>query len=131
MFSNLIGKFLLVLSGASFVLLFFILQNTTPTTAGPLGVLAVFICIYIIILSIVAVALYYSQYLIKWGAKFFYLKKPLKQLTWLRAYYYSSVLSLGPVILLGLGTVGEIQFYEVVLVLMFVSLGSFYIAKRS
>lgn len=131
MFNNIIGKFLLILSGVSLFLLFFILSNTTPTTAGPLGVLAVFVCVYVIILSVVAFLLYYSQYLIKWGARFFYLKKPLKALSWQRSYYYSSVVSLGPVILLGLGTVGKVQFYEIVLVLIFVMLGCFYIAKRA
>jgi hypothetical protein len=39
--------------------------------------------------------------------------------------------ALGPIILLGLGTVGKIEFYEIVLVLIFIILGCFYIAKRS
>ena len=131
MFNNLVGKILLILSMASFVLLLFLLNNTTPATAGPLGVLAVFLCLYIIILSFISFILYYSQHLIRWVAKFFYLKKPIKQLSWQRSYYHSSVVALGPIILLGLGTVGKIEFYEIVLVLIFIILGCFYIAKRS
>lgn len=131
MFNNLVGKILLILSTASFILLLFLLNNTTPATAGPLGVLAVFLCLYIIALSAISFILYYSQHLVKWATKFFYLKKPIKSLSWQRSYYYSSVIALGPIILLGLGTVGKVEFYEIILVLIFITLGCFYIAKRS
>lgn len=130
MFNNLVGKILFVLSIASFVLLFFVLNNSTPATAGPMGVLAVFIGFYIILLSVISYILYYGQHLIKRASKFFYLKKPIKALSWQKSYYYSSVLALGPVIVLGLGTVGKVELYEIILVLIFVVLGCFYIAKR-
>lgn len=131
MFKNIVGKVLLLLSGASLVLLVFIFTKTTPTTAGPIGVLAVFICLYILFLSVISFALYYSQFILKYIAKFFYLKKPPKSLSWQRSYYYSTVLALGPVILLGLGTVGQVNLYESLLVILFMILGCFYIAKRS
>ena len=43
------------------------------------------------------------------------MKKPIKNLSWQRSYYYSSVIALGPIILLGLGTVGKVEFYEIIL----------------
>ena len=131
MFKNSVGKILLILSLASFVLLIFVLNNTAPSTAGPFGVLTVFVCIYIIMFSLISFVLYYGQRLIKKLSKFFYLKKPIKSLSWQKSYYYSTVIALAPVILLGMSTVGKVQFYAVILVGIFIALGCFYIAKRS
>ena len=46
------------------------------------------------------------------------------------AYYYGSVIGLGPVMLVGMSSVGNVGFYESILVLVFVVIGVFYIQKR-
>lgn len=131
MFKSFLGKFLVIILLASFVLLLFILNNSTPSSAGPFGVLVVFMCVYVIIMSLLTFVIFYGQRLIKWFTKFFYLKKPFTELSSLRAYYYASVLAIGPVILLGLGTVGAVPAYVFLLIAIFMLLGCFYVAKRA
>ena len=127
----MIGKILFFISTASLALLIFVLNYTTPADAGPLGVLVVFISIYLILLSVFTAVIYYGHKLFSKATRHFYLKKPLKTMNWRKAYYYASVISLGPVIILGLGTVGQIVLYEIILVFIFIGLGVFYVSKRA
>ncbi|MDB5165118.1 MAG: rane protein of unknown function [Candidatus Saccharibacteria bacterium] len=48
-----------------------------------------------------------------------------------RAYYFSSVVSLSPVMLVGMQSVGGIGVYECGLVALFTIIGCVYIAKRT
>lgn len=54
-----------------------------------------------------------------------------RELSTQKAYYLASVVALAPVMLVGIGSVGSLHWYEVVLVGLFVAIGYFYIEKRS
>jgi type IV secretory pathway VirB2 component (pilin) len=59
------------------------------------------------------------------------LKRPLQQLSLRRSYYFASVVALAPVILVGMQSVGEVSFYDVLLIVVFIVISCVYIAKRS
>jgi hypothetical protein len=57
-------------------------------------------------------------------------KKPISALTFRDAYYYSTVVAIAPVMLVGLQSVNAIGIYEYGLVALFVVIGWLYITKR-
>jgi hypothetical protein len=59
------------------------------------------------------------------------IRRPLQPLGLKRSYYFSSVIALAPVIVIGMQSVGEVGFYDLLLVVIFVSIGCVYIAKRT
>lgn len=116
--------------GAAIILLL-ILQSTTPASAGPVGILAVFFLYYVIFLGLMTWALRLGSIALARIARPVTVKKPLQALSFKRSYYLSSIIALGPVMLLGMGSVGKLGFYEVTLVVIFVLIGVFYILKRA
>jgi type IV secretory pathway VirB2 component (pilin) len=59
------------------------------------------------------------------------LKRPFQQLSLRRSYYFASVIALAPVILVGMQSVGEVSFYDVLLIVVFIVISCVYISKRS
>jgi hypothetical protein len=115
---------------AGIVLLFFT-TVTTPTEAGPLGILVVFLCLYIGLFSALSFLIVGLQRVIVKLSSPFTARKPLQPMSFSRSYYFSSVISLGPVMLIGMQSVGGVGVYELGLVVLFVAIGCVYIAKRS
>jgi len=115
---------------AAIVLLFFV-TITTPTEAGPLGILVVFLCLYVVIFSALSFLILASQRIIVKLSSPFTARKPLQPISFSRSYYLSSVISLAPVMLIGMQSVGGIGVYELGLVMLFVTIGCVYIVKRS
>jgi hypothetical protein len=112
-------------------ILWIMLQVSTPTSAGPLGVLLVFILLYVLVLGVLTFLLFGISKVFNQFIKFIAPKKPKKPLSLLRAYYYSSVIALAPVIFIGMQSVGEVSAYDVILVSLFVIVACFYISKRA
>lgn len=112
------------------MLLFLILQSTTPTNAGPIGILAVFFLLYVVLIGIVTGLLNVGSSVLAQIAAKFTVKKPLRPISVLRAYYLASVLALAPVMLLAMGSVNQLGIYDIILVLTFVAIGVFYVQKR-
>lgn len=106
-----------------------ILHTTNPTGVGPVGVLALFLCVYI-----VATAMFYGGIL---GLKAILLRfhrgvkrVNLEEISHVKIYYYASVAGLVPVILLGAQSIGGVSAWDVVLLFLFVGLSWFYVYKR-
>lgn len=108
-----------------------IFQTTSPSTAGPLGILIIFLFSYLLVLGVLTFLLFGLAQLRVRVFKFFNSKKPRQSLSLLKSYYFSSVLSLGPIILIGMQSVGEVSAYDVLLVFLFIGVACFYIAKRT
>lgn len=107
-----------------------LLNLTTPATAGPFGILAIFIFAYLSSLGVMTYFLYGASRVVSHLASAFTVKKPLVPIPFKRSYYYSTVVAAAPVMLVGLQSVGAIGVYEFVLVLIFVVIGCLYITKR-
>lgn len=126
----MIGKIVMLGAFVAAVLLFLLLNITTPTTAGPVGILSVFILSYVVILGIMTFFVFLvSRLLVKLG-KLLSVRRPIQAIDIRRSYYYASLLALVPPILVAMQSVGRVSFYEVGLVAFFVILGCVYVTKR-
>lgn len=109
--------------GALGVLL--IMNLTTPATIHPFGLLVFFVCVYAVVLGLMTSLLYLSQQVFRKISN-----KRQADTSLVAAYEYATIVALGPVILLALQTVGELQLIDVVFTTIFVLLGCFYVSKR-
>ena len=105
------------------------MQATTPSSIHPLGILVVFVLIYLLALGVLT-------FFVFWGSRL--MIKVYKRakagtgavLTIRRAYLYGSVLALAPVMIIGIASIGRLDFYQILLVLLFEGAACFYVARR-
>lgn len=97
---------------------------TNPIDSGPISILFVFMLLYLLILSVLVAVLHLI------GA-IFRMVRPQRAVSLRRGYYVLSVASLAPVLLVALNTLGQLQLLEIVLVLILVGLGCFYVVRRT
>ncbi|MDO4712872.1 MAG: hypothetical protein Q4B05_03125 [Candidatus Saccharibacteria bacterium] len=107
-----------------------IITKTTPSSAGPLGVLALFACIYVVSIGLTYGLLHGIVIIMRLSAKSIGRRFLLAHIPPLKLYYLSSVIGLAPVILLGMQSVGGIGLMDGVLLLLFEIIASFYVVKR-
>lgn len=127
----MLPKVISISVGVAIVLLAVILQTTTPTVIGPLGILFVFILIYIVALGVLTFLLRFASRLLAKTTRSLTVRRPMRELTVGRSYYFSSILALGPVMLVGMQSVGEVGIYDMLLLVVFITISCIYIAKRS
>lgn len=107
------------------VLSIFLFMNiTSPLQSGPLSVLVVFVLVYLFITSTLYAGVIIGHKL----ASFLGWQRALhrKQL-----YYLVSVIGLAPVFFLALNTLGQLEIKEVLLVILLLAIGCFYVMRRS
>ena len=128
----MLGRLLVVVTIIAAILLGVIFQTTIPAEIGPLGILFVFILMYVLALGVMTFLILGSGRLLR---KFINIlgmvKKPFRAPNLSRSYYFASVISLAPVMLIGIHSVGELGFYDVLLVMIFVIISCVYVAKRT
>ena len=127
----MLGRTIISSSIVAVVVLFTLLHTTIPATIGPLGILFVFILMYLISLGLVTFLMLGVNNLIfkiTPTAKLGHRDQPM---TVGRAYYFASVIALAPVIIIGMQSVGETSPYDLLLVGLFLTFSCFYIAKRT
>lgn len=108
----------------TFVALLALLNLTHPLTSGPLSILAVFILMYALILSLLGVLWRIVSFAVQ-------LINPRIILPLRRGYYVLSVVSLAPVLLIALNTLGQLDILECLLIFILIGLGCFYILRRT
>ena len=112
-------------------LLFLLLNATNPISGGPAVILLIFMLLYILIASLLFILLHAGVGMVSklWA------KRAVNIREWKigvrRAYYVASVLAFGPVLLLAMQSVGQLQLRDVVLVIVLLGLAIFYVVKRS
>lgn len=122
----MLGKVLALSTLLAFVFLSALLQSTSPSTIHPVGILFVFILLYMLALGVLTFCLFsISRIVISVGNN-----KPEEAMTLQQAYYYASVLALAPVMLLGARSIGRTGAYDIVLIMLFEGIACFYISKR-
>ncbi len=119
-----------IITVVSFCLLAILLNTTTPVIAGPFGILAIFIFAYLALIGIVSYFIYGMSRVISHLSIAFISKKPFESLSFKRSYYYSTIVAAAPIMLIGLQSVGNVGFYEYLLILIFIIIGCLYISKR-
>lgn len=123
----MLGKVIGLSSVISIALLVILFEVTTPATIGPFGVLIVFILMYITVLGVLSFFIFgLGKIVVKVRSR-----EGQSPMTLGRSYYFASVLALGPVIVVGMHSVGEVGLYEISLVTLFLGIACVYISKRS
>lgn len=107
----------------SFVGLVVLLNRTNPLDVGPAGILLVFGLVYVFISGSFYLLLTLLLMLL---AYFVTIRTASKK----KLYYVSSVIALGPVFLLALNSIGQLELKDFLLVVLLVGLACFYILKR-
>lgn len=128
---NMLGKIVAITSVTAMILLSVLLYTTAPAQAGPFGILAVFILMYVSALGVLTFFLYGTSRVSARLSRSITIKKPLQALSFNRSYYFSSVIALVPVMFIGMQSVGEVGMYEMLLVITFAVIACIYIAKRT
>ena len=126
----MLKRIVAIMTIASLCLLLLLINITAPTSVGPFGILAVFVFAYTSSLGVVTYFLFGISGIIFKASATFTVKKPLRALSFRDAYYYSTILAIAPVMLVGLQSVNTIGIYEFGLVGLFELIGCLYIAKR-
>lgn len=114
----------------SICLLAVLLNVTTPLTAGPFGILIIFIFAYVSLVGIFAYLLRATSLVVARISATLAPRKPIEELTFRRSYYYSTIVASGPIMLIGLSSVGSIGIYEILLIIIFIIIGCLYVSKR-
>lgn len=127
----MLGRILTISLIAGTMLLVILLQTTTPATIGPLGILLIFVLMYVSVLCVLTFLLCTLSRFVAKISSSVTVKRPWRELTLVKSYYFSSVIALGPVMLIGMQSVGEVSFYEVMLIVVFIVISCVYIAKRT
>jgi hypothetical protein len=107
------------------------LVATSPNSVGPLGILVVFGLFYLSLLGVVTFLIFYISAAVAKLFSAFTVKQPLSKLGFKQSYYLSTIISAAPVMLIGIQSVGDVSFYDILLVGFFVFVGCFYVIKRS
>lgn len=128
---NMLGKIIAGSTVIAGIILIIMLQMTNPSTVGPLGLLAVFFLLYIIMLGVFTEALWLGSYGLQVVGRRFTTKRPPGRLSLARAYYFSTILALGPIMALAMQSIGSFGLYESVLIAVFMAVGILYVSRRS
>ena len=116
-----------------FLILLYVINVVDPVSAGPVGILFVFILIYLIVASLLFVVLHggiglVATYLSKRGNES---TSRSIRLGAKKAYYMASVVAFAPVLLLALNSVRQLGPTDILLTVLFLFIVIFYISKKS
>lgn len=106
------------------ILLFLVINSTSPLSSGPIGILTVFSVIYALSVALVIAIIHFAGVILR----FFKIKKYLPTK---KTYYAGSVIALWPVLILALNTLGRLDIGEIILVTVLTLVGCFYAARRN
>ncbi len=126
----MLPRLIATISLASLVVLSLMLTFTSPATAGPLGLLVIFVTAYLTFVGVISFFLFGINRLIVMVSSGMTLRQPLMKMEFRRAYYFSTVLAAAPVMLIGLQSVQSIGIYEFILVIIFEVVACLYVSKR-
>lgn len=125
------GQILAIATLIATMVLLVVFHTTTPSSVGPLGILFVFILMYVLTLGMLTFLIYTIGNFLRRGINVVAAKRPLREVTLIRSYYFASVVALAPVMLVGIHSVGKVGFYDVLLVGVFVIISCVYVSKRT
>lgn len=123
----MLGKVLAISTLCAFVLISALMQTTSPSSIHPIGILLVFILLYVLALGVLTFFVYMAGTLLSKTTRNSKRRQPLSLK---RSYIYGSALALAPVMIVGMASIGRFGFYEILLVVLFECAVCFYVSKR-
>lgn len=127
----MMSRALAIITIVSASLVIILLFTTNPGSAGPAGLLLVFILGYLSLLGLVTFLLFYGLKLWAYLVRLITRRAVRFRLTLKKSYLYSSILATLPMMVVGLYSTGGINWYELLLIGLFGAIGTLYIAKRT
>lgn len=127
----MLRKVIALITLGSTLLLGLLLVATTPSSAGPLGILAIFTAMYLMALGVLSFLFYGISYLISRVVGSMTKKPARSHLRFREAYYYGSIAALAPVMIIAMQSVSQVGVYQFLLVVFFVIVAWVYITKRT
>ena len=127
----MVGKLIVSSTLIAAALLVLVLQTTNPSTVGPLGLLATFLLLYVVFMGCVTELIWVGSKLIAWLSRRVRTRRPLHAMSLARSYYFATVWALAPVMMLAMQSIGSLGFYEFILILVFLGVGTLYVSRRS
>jgi len=127
----MLAKILIITGLVATGLLLVIMNTTTPSSAGAGGILAVFLLGYVVLLCLLTFVVWTFVKIVNKAAKELHISRKRYNISLRKSYYYSSVIALGPTIIISLQSVGGVGLYDLGLVLLFIVLGCVYVARRT
>jgi hypothetical protein len=125
----MLNKFVPISASLGLVMLALLLNITSPSSAGPLGILVIFICAYFLLIGVITYFVYWTSRIVAHLSVVFMARKPIIRLNFRRSYYFSTVISAAPIMLVGLQSVGAGSVYGFILVVIFEIIGCLFISK--
>lgn len=125
------AKILLIVGFIAMITLGYVVTLLSPSTAGAIGVLAVFLLSYTVLVVVLTFLFYFIHKVI---VRLLYSDRVQHQsdsLSLRRAYYYSSILALGPVVLVSFRSVGNVGIGEVGLIGALLVIGCLYVSRQT
>ena len=128
----MLKKITTITSLVSLCLLIVCLNVTSPSTANPFEILLIFIFAYMSSLGVVTYLIFGINQLLAYMLPLLVVsKKSYNRLTFNSSYYYATIIALAPILLMGMQSVGVVNIYGILLVLIFVFIGCLYVAKKN
>lgn len=112
-------------------LLLILFTTTTPSSGGAFGILAVFVLSYVLSLVLTTFTLWLLSFVAARLVASFRTNRQIYTMSLKRAYYFSTIIALAPVLVVSLRSVGGVGPYELALIALFVGLGCLYVARRT
>lgn len=112
-------------------ILLYMVNATTPSETGAMGVLTVFLVLYIVSAVLLTFFIYWTNRII---VRVFFADSSARYLdrfSLKRSYYYGSILALGPVMLISLQSVGKGGIGAFVLVGLLLVIGLVYVSRQT
>lgn len=126
----MLGRVIAISSLGAGLFLLVLLSNTSPTTIGPLGLLAVFFLLYVVLVGVFTGMIWTVSVAVSRLSKLVTVRRPIGRISLRRSYYLASVVALGPVMMLAMKSIGSLGIYEVLLVCAFLTVAIFYVIRR-
>lgn len=128
---SMLTKFLAIIGSVSATTLFVVMQLTTPASIHPVGLLGVFVLIYVVFTTVVTLGLYIgSRIFVRLASGVAGTARLRGEFSIRRAYLYGTILAFAPVVIIGMRSVGSLSVVDVLLVAMFELVACFYIWRR-
>ena len=125
------ARVLLVIGMIAAVLLVAVMQSASPSAMHPLGILAVFFLLYVVITTVFTIVIHALLAGLGKGWRSVSGVKKTTDIPFRRSYAYASIVAFAPVVLIAMQSVGQLGWADIALVIIFELIACFYISRRS
>lgn len=128
---SMLAKILISIGLIALAVLAYMLNTTTPSSSGVVGVLVVFLSFYIACAVLMTFFIYWLNRLVVYLFFADVAQYKSNRLSLKKAYYFGSVLAIGPVVLISMQSIGSGGIGSFAMVCVLLGLISIYISRQT